>query len=230
MESHSTRTPRRIAAPPPRPAADDSHAPQGADARVRPEGARRPAVRGSSVLAAARRLPSPRLTGFGAGLLAALAMVTTGCLDALLLSGSPAVYGVLFLLVSAVCGLWVRPADLAMAPVVVPIAFLLGLVPINDGEQGVASQAMGVFTSLSLHAGWLYAGTLVAGLIVLVRQAAQVNRRRARRPEDQGGRRPKAPRQQPRGRRPAPGRAGEGPGQQGRRPRRERGSRETAAR
>ncbi|MBH5336783.1 hypothetical protein IHE55_19215 [Streptomyces pactum] len=169
------------------------------------------------MLTAVRRLPSPRLTGFGAGLLAVLAMVTIGCLDALLLSGSPAVYGVLYLLVCAVCGLFVRPADLAMAPVVVPIAFLLGLVPINDGEKGVGSQAMGVFTTLSLHAGWLYAGTLLAGLIVLVRRAAPASRRRARpRPAERADRPVRTPRQRPRGRRPEAGPAERGARRPGR--------------
>ncbi|MEK8172404.1 DUF6542 domain-containing protein [Streptomyces sp. M19] len=81
----------------------------------------------------------------------------------------PAVYGVLFLLASAACGLWVRPLDLIMAPISVPIAFVAGLVPINDGDAGFAGQTVGVFTSLSLHAGWLYAGTMLSSVIVIVR-------------------------------------------------------------
>ncbi|GAA3086375.1 hypothetical protein GCM10020254_33480 [Streptomyces goshikiensis] len=36
---------------------------------------------------------------------------------------------------------------------------------------------MGVVSALSLHAGWLYAGTLVAALIALVRKAALIGKR-----------------------------------------------------
>jgi hypothetical protein len=136
-----------------------------------------PAVRRA---AAGLRYPTPRLTGFGAGLLATVAMLAFGCLDALLFAGSTTSYGVVFLLVSAACGLWVRPVDLAAAPVGAPIAFAFGLLPINEGTAGLAGQAMGVFTSLSLTAGWLYAGTLLASLIVLARKGALVSRQNQR--------------------------------------------------
>lgn len=126
------------------------------------------------------RYPAPRLTGFGAGLLATVAMLAFGCLDALLFSASTVSYGVVFLLVCAACGLWVRPVDLAAAPVGVPIAFAAGLLPINEGTAGLAGQAMGVFTSLSLTAGWLYAGTLLTSLIVLARKGILVSRRNQR--------------------------------------------------
>ncbi|WP_209446831.1 DUF6542 domain-containing protein, partial [Streptomyces palmae] len=224
MEHHSTRTPHRAAAPSPRPAADDASGQGGGSKRRgavrRTPGRHSPAL--SSLVAALRRLPSPRLTGFGVALLAALSMVAVGCLVALLLSGSPAVYGVCFVLVSAACGLWVRPADLLLAPTVVPIAFVLGLLPINDSEDGAGAQAIAVFTSLSLHAAWLYAGTLVTGLIVVVRRAVLVSRRRQRRPERSRGPRPGQAqrasrgdgreREKSQGRRPRPGQApGQGP-------------------
>lgn len=194
MEHYSTRTPRRSYAPPPRPAADDTDvgrdryrggAGQGARA---PEGAaRRPRAGGATAVGptvrravAGVRSPAPRLTGFGAGLLATVAMLGFGCLDALLFSASTTAYGVVFLLACTACGLWVRPVDLAAAPVGAPIAFASGLLPINDGTEGLAGQAMGVFTALSLNAGWLYAGTLLASLIVLVRKGALVSRRNQR--------------------------------------------------
>ncbi|MFF1481827.1 DUF6542 domain-containing protein [Streptomyces sp. NPDC058301] len=129
---------------------------------------------------ALRRLPEPRLTGLGGGLFAAAVMFLLGCLDWLIFDGSPAVYGVLFLPVSAVTALWVRPADLVSAPISVPIAFAFGIVPISGGSGGFGGQAMAVVTALALHAGWLYGGTLVAGLIASVRKLRLMGRRRAR--------------------------------------------------
>ncbi|TMU92617.1 DUF6542 domain-containing protein [Streptomyces sp. DASNCL29] len=213
MEHYSTRTPRRAAAPPPRPAADDTYPGRGrgrgtGQGRGQSGGAARaprPAARrtGPSGAAAARpavlrrarglSLPDPRLTGLGAGLLTTLTMLGIGCLDALLLSGSPTVYSVLFLPACAACGLWVRPADLLAAPVTAPLAYTVGLLPINDGSAGFSGQAVGVFTALSLQAGWLYAGTLLTVVIVLVRRALLFTRRR-RQQRPRPSRHPRSPR------------------------------------
>lgn len=142
------------------------------------------------IVLALRRLPSPRLTGLGGGLFSAALMFVLGTLDRLLLDGSPAVYGVLFLPVSAVTALWVRPADLVTAPICVPIAFAAGIIPIAGGVGGFGGQTMAVVTALALHAGWLYAGTLVAGVIATVRKARMVRRRRnLKKPGGPAGRR-----------------------------------------
>lgn len=187
VERPSTRTPRRTA-PPPRPAAEHP-------AGVAVDGAGVDGDLGESatvyrsrttgplpepLLAAVRRLPEPKLTGFGTGMLTALTMLAVGCLDALLLSRSPVVYGLFFLLVCAASAVWVRPADLIVAPVSVPIAFAVGLVPLGDGGEGFGGRAMNLVTTLSLEVGWLYAGTLVTCLIVLVRRIALVGRRQRR--------------------------------------------------
>ncbi|MFD3332586.1 DUF6542 domain-containing protein [Streptomyces sp. NPDC058700] len=129
------------------------------------------------VVLALRRLPSPRLTGLGAGLFASAVMLTLGFLDRLLLDGSPVVYGLLFLPVSALTALWVRTADLVTAPIGVPIAFAVGVVPIAGGSGGLGGQAMAVVTALAVHAGWLYGGTLVAGVIASVRKVREMGRR-----------------------------------------------------
>ncbi|QES49946.1 hypothetical protein DEJ50_21065 [Streptomyces venezuelae] len=125
-----------------------------------------------------RRLPRPRLTGLGGGLFASAAMVLAGGIVWLLFDASLTGYGVLFLPVAAATALWVRPADLVTAPVSVPIAFAFGVWPIAGGSGGLGGQLMGVVTALSLQAGWLYAGTLIAALIALGRRAALSNRRR----------------------------------------------------
>ncbi|MFE1549802.1 DUF6542 domain-containing protein [Streptomyces sp. NPDC058718] len=140
---------------------------------VRPPGAR-PVP---PVVLALRRLPSPRLTGLGAGLFASAVMLVIGFLDRLILDGSPIVFGLLFLPVSALTALWVRTADLVTAPISVPIAFAVGVVPIAGGTGGLGGQAMAVVTALAVHAGWLYGGTLVAGLITSVRKVRDMGRR-----------------------------------------------------
>lgn len=107
-------------------------------------------------------------------------MLVLGSLVWLLFDGSAVVYGVLFLPVCALTALWVREADLVTAPISVPIAFATGIVPISGGEGGVGGQIMAVVTSLAVHAGWLYGGTLVAGLITCVRKVRAMSRRKRR--------------------------------------------------
>ncbi|RPK92184.1 MULTISPECIES: DUF6542 domain-containing protein [Streptomyces] len=130
------------------------------------------------VVLALRRFPNPRLTGIGAGLFAALTMFVLACVDRLLFDSSELVYGLLFLPVSALTALWVRPADLVTAPISVPIAFAVGVFPISGGSEGFGGQIMGLVTALAVHAGWLYGGTLVAGLIASVRKVRQMRARR----------------------------------------------------
>ncbi|MEU3850522.1 DUF6542 domain-containing protein [Streptomyces sp. NPDC029554] len=142
-------------------------------AQRRPAPVRRPAPAPS---APAGRLPNPRLTGLGSGLFCAVAMFLLGALCAALFGASLTAYGVLFLPVCVLTAVWVRPGDLMTAPVVVPIAFAAGLLPVAGGDGG--SKLMGLVTALATQAGWLYGGTLVAGLIVIVRRIRLVHRRR----------------------------------------------------
>ncbi|MEV4878732.1 DUF6542 domain-containing protein [Streptomyces cyaneofuscatus] len=130
------------------------------------------------VLLALRRFPNPRFTGIGAGLFAALTMFVLACLDRLLFDSSELVYGLLFLPVSALTALWVRPADLVTAPISVPIAFAVGVFPISGGAGGFGGQTMALVTALAVHAGWLYGGTLIAGLIATVRKVRYLRARR----------------------------------------------------
>ncbi|KUN08661.1 hypothetical protein AQI95_09365 [Streptomyces yokosukanensis] len=127
-----------------------------------------------------RPLPNLRLTGLGCGLFCTVAMFLLGCLDSVLFGGALTVYGVLFLPVCVLTGLWVRAGDVLSAPVVVPIAFAVGLVPVVDGGGGLLGRLMGLFTGLATQAGWLYCGTLLAGVIVLVRRVRWVRQRRRR--------------------------------------------------
>lgn len=126
------------------------------------------------------RVRGPRLTGLGGGLFAVVTMVVVGLLDRLLLDGSPVVYGALFLPVCALTALWVREADIVTAPISVPIAFAAGIVPIAGGEGGLGARTMAVVTALAVQAGWLYGGTLVAGVITCVRKVRAMARRRRR--------------------------------------------------
>jgi hypothetical protein len=126
-------------------------------------------------------MPNPRLTGLGTGLFAVLVMVTLGWLERLLLGASPTAqtaYGALFLPVCVLCGLWVRRADLVAAPVVVPIAFAVGVLPLAKDGDGPGARLMALATALATQVGWLYGGTLLAALTVLVRRVVLVARRR----------------------------------------------------
>ncbi|MFS4096575.1 DUF6542 domain-containing protein [Streptomyces sp. AF1A] len=181
MEQHRSRPPddgRRRRTPPAHLPPQARRGPSGG----RADGAGRPIrqARGPRAAPPGRRLPVPRLTGLGCGLFCVAAMFLLGCLDQLFLDGSLRVYGVLFLPVCVLTALWVRTGDVLTAPVVVPIAFAVGLLAVADGGGGMLGRLMGLVTGLATQAGWLYGGTLIAGLIVLVRRALWVRRRRQR--------------------------------------------------
>nr|WP_079052175.1 DUF6542 domain-containing protein [Streptomyces regalis] len=133
----------------------------------------------SSAPQAVRRFPNPRLTGLGSGLFCGAVMFLLGHLDALLFGSSLTVYSVLFLPVCVLTAVWVRRGDLMTAPVVVPIAFAVGLVPVADQGGGIGGHLMGIVTALATQAGWLYGGTLITGLIVIVRRVRLMVRRAA---------------------------------------------------
>ena len=124
-----------------------------------------------------RRFPNPRLTGLGGGLFCTALMLVLGCLVSLLFGSSLTVYGVLFLPVCVLTAGWIRRADLLTAPIVVPIAFAAGLLPVADTSDGTSGHLMGLFTALATQAGWLYAGTLATGLIALIRRIRLVRGR-----------------------------------------------------
>ncbi|WP_371540219.1 MULTISPECIES: DUF6542 domain-containing protein [unclassified Streptomyces] len=142
--------------------------------RAAPVRAARPAP---PVAIALRRFPNPRLTGLGGGIFSAAVMFLLGCLDSLLFDGGPLMYGLLFLPVAALTALWVRPADLVTAPISVPISFAFGSLPIAGGTGGAGGRIVALITTLALNAGWLYGGTLVAGVITTVRKVRMIRRR-----------------------------------------------------
>ncbi|MEV5984575.1 DUF6542 domain-containing protein [Streptomyces sp. NPDC052051] len=128
-----------------------------------------------------RRLPNPRLTGLGGGLFCGALMIVLGCLDQVLFGASMTAYGVLFLPVAALTALWVRRGDLVTAPVVVPLAYAAGLLVVADADAGFAGHLVGLVTALATQAGWLYGGTLIAGVIATVRRVRMMRRRLAQR-------------------------------------------------
>ncbi|MFI9761784.1 DUF6542 domain-containing protein [Streptomyces sp. NPDC051963] len=186
MEQHRTRSPR-YGTPRGAPRLPPQGRGAGADGRPqrRPAAAvvRRPAppvvLAVRRIARAVRRMPNPRLTGLGGGVFCGAVMLVLGCLDWLLFGSSLTVYSVLFLPVCTLTAVWIRKADLVTAPVVVPIAFAVGLLPVANGSNGADGLLMGLVTALATQAGWLYGGTLIAGLIVLVRRIRMMRRRRA---------------------------------------------------
>nr|WP_238995610.1 DUF6542 domain-containing protein [Streptomyces cyaneogriseus] len=137
-------------------------------------------ARAVGVVRAVRRMSGPRLTGLGTGVFCLAVMAALGSLDRMLFGSSLTVYGVLFLPVCALTGLWVRPGDVLTAPIVVPIAFALGLVAVAESGQGAGGRLAGLVTALAMGVGWLYAGTLLTGLLVVARRIRLIRRRAAR--------------------------------------------------
>ncbi|QIQ02887.1 DUF6542 domain-containing protein [Streptomyces liangshanensis] len=173
MDQHRTRQPQRRIRPGTPPSPRGAVAEAASVHRVPPA----PVRRVPPVIVRLRGLPNPRFTGIGAGLFATAVMLFVGFVDELLFDGAPFLYGFMFLLVSAVTALWVREADLVTAPIGVPIAFAVGTTTIAGGTGGFGGNVMAVVTALAVHAGWLYGGTLVAGLIASVRKIRQMGRR-----------------------------------------------------
>ncbi|MEV6107552.1 DUF6542 domain-containing protein [Streptomyces sp. NPDC051940] len=130
--------------------------------------------------------PGPRLTALGAGLMAVGAMLLTGLLLALLDAHAPVFFGVVFVLVCLLTAAWVRPLDAVTAPVAMPIAFAVGVLATGDGSGGATGHLMAAGTELALQAPWLYAGTMLAGGVALVRRLALLAVRHARRAERTG--------------------------------------------
>ncbi|WP_052851529.1 DUF6542 domain-containing protein [Streptomyces avicenniae] len=127
-----------------------------------------------------RRLPRPRLTGLGCGVLTTVAMVGSAWFCELF-GGVPMLYGILFVVTGTASAVWVRPADLVFAPVAAPIAFATGLLTTGGPLDAV--------TQLALRAPWVFAGTAVAGVIVLVRKLLLVLGRKLRERRPAAGRR-----------------------------------------
>ncbi|MFF7953584.1 DUF6542 domain-containing protein [Streptomyces griseorubiginosus] len=170
MEHYRTRPPHNGT----RRATPGAPLPAQARRERRPPVARRPPP---PVVRTLRRLPNPRLTGLGGGLFCMAVMFLLGCLDALLFGSSLTAYGVLFLPVCVLTAVWLRRGDLLTAPIIVPIAFATGLLAVADSGGGASGRLMGLFTALATQAGWLYAGTLAAGLVALIRRILLVRRR-----------------------------------------------------
>lgn len=125
------------------------------------------------------RPAGPRLTAAGGGVLAGAVMLGTGAFVQVVMETAPVFFGVVFLVLSVCCALWVRPADVAAAPIAMPIAFAAGTLAIGEGSGGLTSHVMAAGTTLALEAPWLYGGTLLAAAVALLRHFALLAVRRS---------------------------------------------------
>ncbi|MCQ4082293.1 hypothetical protein NGB36_17180 [Streptomyces sp. RB6PN25] len=117
--------------------------------------------------------PSARLTGFGTGVVITSITLAGGAIDSWLFNGPGVFFGLVFVAASIAGALWVRRYDLAAAPVSAPIAFALALVFTGDsGSGGIVGHLMGTVTGLATHTVWLYAGTILAAVVAVVRKFA----------------------------------------------------------
>jgi hypothetical protein len=120
--------------------------------------------------------PPARLTGFGTGVVITAITLAGGVIDSWLFHGPGVVFGLVFVVASIAGALWVRPYDLAAAPVSAPIAFTLALAVVGgsgSGSGGIIGRLMGTVTGLATHTVWLYAGTILAAAVVVVRKFAE---------------------------------------------------------
>jgi hypothetical protein len=149
----------------------------------------RPAQRRSGAGLIARARKAPRLTPLGTGL-ATVAATTLGAgLDLLATGHLGAVFGVWFLATCAGAGLTARAGDLSAAPISAPIAFGVALALSGEGADGDGAQArvVGFLTTLATHTTWLYAGTLLAAGVAVVRHLARGAAREPYRARDPRG-------------------------------------------
>ncbi|MEO3762917.1 DUF6542 domain-containing protein [Streptomyces sp. B8F3] len=131
------------------------------------------------VLRTLLRPAGPRLTAVGGGLLAASVMLGTGAFVQVVRGTAPVFFGVVFLVLSVCCALWIRPSDVIAAPIAMPIAFAAGLLAVGEGSDGITSHVMAAGTTLALEAPWLYGGTLLAAAVALLRHFALLAVRRS---------------------------------------------------
>ncbi|WP_199850444.1 DUF6542 domain-containing protein [Streptomyces sp. CMB-StM0423] len=131
------------------------------------------------VLRTLLRPAGPRLTAAGGGLLAAAVMLGTGAFVQVVMGTAPVFFGVVFLVLSVCCALWIRPADVIAAPIAMPIAFAAGTLAVGEGSGGISAHLMAAGTTLALEAPWLYGGTLLAAAVALLRHFAMLAVRRS---------------------------------------------------
>jgi hypothetical protein len=112
----------------------------------------------------------PRFTATGIGVVTCAITLFGGALDALLLGGPHVLFGLCFLLACLFAAARVRASDLMAAPISAPLAFALTLLLTlpNDGG-GLSGHVIALATGLATRAGWLYAGTLVAAGLAILR-------------------------------------------------------------
>ncbi|MFF0723271.1 DUF6542 domain-containing protein [Streptomyces sp. NPDC004134] len=132
------------------------------------------------------RPAGPRLTAAGGGLLAAAVMLGTGAFVQVVMGTAPVFFGVVYLVLSVCCALWIRPSDVIAAPIAMPIAFAAGTLAVGEGSGGISAHMMAAGTTLALEAPWLYGGTLLAAAVALLRHFAMLAVRRSPGGESQG--------------------------------------------
>ncbi|MEZ0091140.1 DUF6542 domain-containing protein [Streptacidiphilus sp. EB129] len=146
-----------------------------------PGPARSPEPRGGGTVRPPQR-PAPRpggvrtphrLTAVGSGVVMLAATFLGGAADYWLFDGSGYVLGLVYLAACFQVAVRVRPVDLAAAPISGPIAFAITLLVVQTAPTpGWTGELIGLATALALQAGWLFAGTILAALIVLARHIA----------------------------------------------------------
>ncbi len=112
----------------------------------------------------------PRLTGFGTGVVLCALTLLGGATERTFSDDLGWFFGITFVLAAGAAACWVRPADLAAAPVGAPIAFAIGVAVTGaGGGGGFLGFVAATVTGLATRTGWLYTGTVLAAAITATR-------------------------------------------------------------
>lgn len=101
-------------------------------------------------------------------------------LEGLLRGGPGVLFNLCFLAACVFAAVHVRHGDLPAAPIGAPIAFAVSLLCAGFGEGSPTRQLVALGTHLAEMALWLFAGTLLAGLVVSLRWFLTRRQRRKR--------------------------------------------------
>lgn len=122
-----------------------------------------------------------RLTAVGTGVAAVAGTLLVAGVDRTLFGGLGVLFGLGYLVLCFQLAVRVRYPDLPAAPIAGPIAFALALALLQPATtSGLTGRVVSLASGLAVRAGWLFAGTGLAAVIVAARFVAQRRIRRTR--------------------------------------------------
>ncbi|WP_344625837.1 DUF6542 domain-containing protein [Kitasatospora arboriphila] len=117
----------------------------------------------------------------GTGVAAVAGTLLVAGVDRTLFGGLGVLFGLGYLVLCFQLAVRVRYPDLPAAPIAGPIAFALALALLQPATtSGLTGRVVSLASGLAVRAGWLFAGTGLAAVIVAARFVAQRRIRRTK--------------------------------------------------